>query len=173
MINKITVSWIGMVLLLIFTNIVGFPQTDSKTKVIEAIKTANCEFAAMTVDGFAYNTDADKIIIIISYKGKKESKKDIASRRLYNAKTYFTEYYKGTSMLRSPEKVITAIGTDETEEGKLNFYVDGKLILTMFFLNNTDLNLSPCHTESKDYCKDEIKKLFFPCLEKIKRKTSN
>lgn len=173
MIKKLMSIWIQILLLTTFSIVVCFSQTKSRIEVIEGIRTANCEFAAIAIDGFAYNTDASKTIIIISYKGKKESKKEIATRRLYNAKTYFTEYYKGTPMLRSPDKVITAIGDAETEEGRLDFYVDGKLNLRMLFLNNKDLHLSPCYIESGDYCKDEIKKLFFPCIEKIKRRTSN
>lgn len=121
-----------------------FSQTDLQPRVIEAMST--CERAAASFDVFAYHTAADKNIIIISYLGKNDSRKNIAATRLLKSKIYLTDK-KGPGYFRSQEKIITAIGIDKSENGKLDFYIDGKLEMTMFFRKNTDFRLLPCYED--------------------------
>lgn len=148
---------------------VVFSQDNTKPVIVKSNESISCEFTSFEFDSFAQNTRSDKTIIIISYKGAKETRNEIELRRLHNAKLYFTEYYKRTPWFRSSEKIITGVATEKTNEGKLDFYVDGKVELSIVFKNNWDLNLSPCYVEAGDNCKDEIKKLFYPCAEKFNK----
>lgn len=158
-----------IILLVIIIPKVGFSQTTNS--VIASDITTSCELLSALFDSFIQGTATDKTIIIISYKGKNESKNNISERRLHNAKTHFTEFYKNSSYSRSADKIITAYGTNNPKEGKLEFYVEGQLMLVMLFRNNRDLNLSPCVTDSRNICEDKIKKLYYPCIQNNNKKS--
>lgn len=151
MIYKISPNGI-VVILILFFKVISFSQEKSKSDeilVVNPRNSSNCEYVSTILDGFTQSIDTSKNIIIISYKGKKESKKDIERSRLEKAKIHLTDYYKATPYFRSSDKVITSIGTEKTEQGKLDFYLDGKLVLSLLFIDNRPLNLSPCYIEPK------------------------
>ena len=148
-----------------FFSLTCFSQEKPQVEIIEASRTRSCGFISGIYDNFVQGTPIEKNVIIVSYKGKNESKANIAERRLHNAKIYFTEYYKKTRFSRPENTIITTLGVGESREGKLDFYVDGNLRLTLLFLDNIDFHLSPCYLDLKDYCEDEMKKLFYPCYK--------
>ena len=153
MLYKVLLICMKILLLISLLIKVCFSQTNLQVSVIEANRTLNCEYVSAIFDSFVNSFSTDKTIIVISYLGKNESEKEIATKRLHNAEKYLTEYYKGSRLLRSPDKVISAIGVDKTEEGKLDFYVEGKLRLTILFLKNRNFRIPPCYVDP-----DEVKK---------------
>lgn len=163
--NKIVNS---LLVILIFTFICFAQDKEKVPSVIDPGMTSSCPYVSAIYDSFVQGTPIDKNIIIISYKGEEETKADITERRLYNAKLYFTEFYKNTRFSRPENKIITAVGVDITEEGKIEFYVDGELQLTFLFKKNRDFILPPCYTESEEMCKDKLKKMFYPCYKPTK-----
>jgi hypothetical protein len=148
MCKKIIIKVLGIFSIVMFLALSGFSQIKSDVEIIEAIGAANCEFVAANFDSFAQGTKTDKNIIIVSYKGKNETKLSVEKKRLEKAKEYLTDYYKETPYFRSVDKVITAVGLNAIEKGKLDFYVDGQLQLTITFLKNQNLFLSPCYSDS-------------------------
>ena len=145
----------------------GAIATMSQT-VVAADQSAICEIAAANFDVFMQSVPLTKNIIIVGYAGKTETKKDIVLRRLHNAKTYLTQAYPNGPYTHAVDKVITSIGIEKPTQGRLDFYVDGELKLTISFRDNRDLNLLPCYLETEDYCLNRVKSLFYPCIDYLK-----
>lgn len=158
-----TICVLGVMFLLSGT---GSSQTLNGPTIIDATKSLNCELTAAFFDEFVQSTPAEKNIIIVAYRGKLETKDDIVLRRLHNVRTYILEYYKNTKFSRSSERLISTSSLSRSPEGKIDFYVDGSLKLSILFRQNRDLQLSPCYLETSDYCRDDMKRLFYPCLDR-------
>jgi hypothetical protein len=130
-------------LVISFTSSV-FAQANSKPIVLSDNDSGLCEYTAVTIDVFVQKTDVDDNIIIVSYEGKNESREDVALQRLLDVENYIANYYLKTPYARSAEKIIGALGKNKTEKGRLDFYVKGKLTLTILFRDNREVLLSPC-----------------------------
>lgn len=165
MILSLVLRRVEILLLIVGLHSLAYAQARHAPALIDISKSASCEYVSAIFDSFVQGTPTDKTIIVIGYKGRSETKNQIVQRRLHNAKTYLTEYYKATQFSRPAARIITALGLGLVQNGKLEFYVDGDLKLSISMRDNRDLALSPCYLETRDYCKDKLKRLFYPCLK--------
>jgi hypothetical protein len=108
-------------------------------------KTASCDYVSAILDDFASSTPVEKRIFLVSYKGIRETNNSHVEKRLQALASHFSKYYKGTPRFRPTDRLILTIGVKRTEQGKVEFYVDGIIGLTLLFRNDTDLNLPPCY----------------------------
>lgn len=83
-------------------------------------------------------------IAVISYKGKPDSKtRNTAALRLANARKYLTgAYYKNSDSYRTNEQITGAMAHTKRNEGTLEFYGGGKLLLVIHFGKNANLLIS-------------------------------
>ncbi len=131
-------------LLMVFFIAFGSLLVSGQSEIIDSNRTSNCEYAAAIVDSFLSGIDSGKDIIVVSYKGKTESKENVAMSRAKYIKAYFSNYHKGTPLYRPADRVVAALGLEEKKEGEVRIYVDGKPRLILFFKDNRALRLSPC-----------------------------
>lgn len=104
--------------------------------------------------------DSKELIIVISHLGKNE-KQRMANRRLYNAKT-FIRWMAGKG--RSDERIIAGIGEPSSDQGYLDFFVEGDLELRIYFPKNKDLLVQPCFEDPEQKpCTGENGRMFYPC----------
>lgn len=112
--------------------------------LVESRGGANCEAVAATLDSFVQGLKSEESIVIISYKGSRESRKGLELQRLRTARNYLTEYFKDTAYRRSIDKVVTAVADETADQGRVDFYVKGAISLRITFFNGSFLALSPC-----------------------------
>jgi hypothetical protein len=159
--GKFKLRLLAVVVFLVFAPLYAAAQASGE--VVDPVRTSNCEFISSKFDNLIQATAPTKKIIVIAFNGEGE-KQAMATRRLHNAKTYAIEAYRNSRVSRTRDSVVVATGVDIRQNGELEIYVDGVLSLSVVFLKDRDLRLSPCHLELDDYCRDAFKKLFYPCI---------
>jgi len=123
----------------------AFSQTLPKPFIVEPRKTASCDYVSAILDDFASNTPVEKKIFLVGYQGTEETNSSHVVKRLQALASHFTKYYKGTPRFRPADRLILTIGLERTKEGKVDFFVDGTLELTLLFRKNINLSLPPCY----------------------------
>lgn len=140
------------------------PQTSSNRdrstpKVV--ISNRDCGLKTNQLDNLVQNWESTTLVIIVSH-ARRDEKSKFGSRRLYNAKTYFT--MEGLKNRRSTDLVLTAHGETAADDGYLDFYIQGELELRILFRKNDDLRLGDCAPDSADgTCPTTFDKMFYPC----------
>lgn len=137
------VTWFTFVVLLGFFIMSNALGVRAQKAVVDSTRALNCEYSAAMVDSVFSGNDSGNDVIIVAYKGKTESKKNIAMYRALYLKKYVSNYLKG-SLHRPANRIITALGLYEPKEGELRIYIDGKPELIFHFMDNKNLRLSPC-----------------------------
>jgi hypothetical protein len=88
------------------------------------------------------------IVIIISQLGAGDSRANLHHRRLHNAVARLV----GDSPYRIPrEKVVTAIGDRVKGKGRVEFYVNGRLVYIVIFKPNEDFRVDCCDEDPMYY----------------------
>jgi len=157
---------IGILILVLLINIVTVvAQKQDREFFIKPkneVENSKCELSIKELSLLSQNTKPDSLMIIISHSGKDE-KIIFGKRRLYNAKALFTK--AESKNIRPSESVMVAEGERISNQGYLDFYVQGALELRITFKKNRDLYIRPCSLNFPDekYCSTELEKLFYPC----------
>jgi hypothetical protein len=118
-------------------------QSGTKTQVIEADSSINCEYVTAMMASTFEELSLDNTIIIVSYSGKQD-RKLTAEKRAQSAQKFLTEHYKNTSVARESKKVISTVAVGKVDQGRVEFYVDGSSIFTIYFKKNRGFYLAPC-----------------------------
>jgi hypothetical protein len=122
-------------------------------------KPTNCEFNVSVLTG-AHRTAGDTgLVIMIARLGTGETRRELNSRRLHNARTFLTEFGQ-----RAPQTIVTAEGDRVDGYGRLELYVAGKLFHVLLIRADDDLAVGACSFEGRDPCTDEREKKLYPCL---------
>jgi hypothetical protein len=130
------------------------------TDYIEAEPTTtNCENHIAVLEAASRDTDKGGLIIIIARLGSGEARQKLNYRRLYNARTYLTEYLR----LRSPETIVTAEGERVKGYGRIEIYVGGRLYHILALRRNADLIVGSCEPKALDDAKQrELRLKLYP-----------
>lgn len=125
-----------------------------------------CGHTVSVLDGLGQHTGPNELIIVIASPGSGESRAALNSRRLHNVKAYLTRTYK-----RSPATIVLAQGERVEGYGRIQIYVDGKLVEELKVKRNADLYVGNCYPEpGQDVCKLETNQYYYPCLGSTKRR---
>jgi hypothetical protein len=129
-----------------------------------------CEYNTSVLDGLAQSTSLDELIIVIAHLGRNETKSTLNHRRLDNVRVFLTEYLTNPKVRRKQQTIILAEGERANGLGRVEFYVDGKLVDTLRMRTNADLSLGNCGWEPpQDPC-PPLMKNFYPCRDKRVRR---
>ncbi len=111
----------------------------------------NCEMNSLYMDmlsnTLSEHTKNDKVLIIIARLGKGETPRTINGRRLHNALQYLIDKTKIAG-----EKIVLAEGSQlENGFGRLEFYLNGKIVGSLLIRKNKDFCVDCCETQDPNY----------------------
>lgn len=128
-----------------------------------------CEYNTTILDSLAQKTGLDELIIVIARLGSNETKPNLNNRRLHNVRTYLTEFLTDPSVARKPETIVLAQGEAVQGFGRIEFYVNGKLVGILKIRANADLAVANCGREPPESpCPRSMRK-FYPCKGRYTR----
>ncbi len=141
----------------------------------EELGPARCGDNIALLDVLTQRTSPHKLIIVIAHLGDGEIKSNLNRRRLHNVRTFWTEYLTAKGARRKPETVILAEGERVKGYGRLEFYVDGKLIGLLKIRRNADLLVGTCYPtpEERDPCTLKSDRNFYPCRDMYSKRRKN
>ena len=110
-----------------------------------------CEIELEKQDFVVYTalkrTKEDGILIVILRLGDIENSHELMRRRLYNVRQYFKN--RGSAL--KPEKIIIAEGEKVKGNGRIEYYLDGKLQAQLLFPKNHYICHSCCGPDGSYY----------------------
>jgi len=140
-------------------------QDISKDKEnINRIVLRNCEQNNFALNFLNSAAPKDGLIIAIARLGDGETQNKFNWRRLHNIKVYLTKF----GLNRNPETLILAQGERVKGYGRIEVYLEGKLVDILATKQNQDLLVGSC--EPDDIRPVEAEKNFYPYLDQ-KNKT--
>jgi hypothetical protein len=147
------------------------PSAFSQDEVWE-IGPAQCQFITPVLDGLTQSTPPDETITVVARLGKDETKPELNHRRLHNVRVYWTEYL--TAIKRKPETVILNEGEKVEGDGRLEFYVGGKIIGVIKIRRDADLYVGTCYPPDDSYIRNRVydhcwvkeDRNFYPCRDR-------
>ncbi len=138
-------------------------QNISKSKNDEnQVFIGNCEQNDFALNYLHSSASNNELIIAIARLGEGETQNKLNWRRLHNVKVYLTEY----SFNRDPKTLILAQGERAKGYGRIEFYLDGRLVDVMGIKQNQDLLIGSCEPDDIRPVKAET--IFYPYLDKKK-----
>lgn len=139
---------IGLFAILLCAGHICQGQSDGDVAAVMSRGGANCEEVAAIFDSFLGGIKSSDRVILLSYRGKKDTRLKIEEQRIEKAYTYMVEHFPDSKNVGSHKfETISAIGRGRTEYGRLDFYVRGVLQLRINFQKNMPLAISPCYSE--------------------------
>ncbi len=141
----------------------------------EELGPAHCGDNIALLDVLTQRTLSEKLIIVIAHLGDGETRPNLNWRRLYNVHTYWAEYLTAEGARRKPETIVLAGGEKVKGYGRLEFYVDGKLIAVLKVRRNADLLVGTCYPdpEERDPCTLKSDRNFYPCRDMYTKRRKN
>lgn len=128
-----------------------------------------CEYNTAILDSLAQKTRLDELIIVIARLGSNEMKPNLNNRRLHNVRTYLTEFLTNPSVRRKPETIVLARGERVQDFGRIEFYVNGKLVDTLKIRTNADFSIANCGREPPESPCPLSMRNFYPCKDRYSR----
>jgi hypothetical protein len=138
-----------------------------------------CEYRTGIIERIHAIKPADEVITVVARTGECETSPNLNQRRLHNVRAYLTEWWP-EGFRRKPGTVILAEGEKVDGNGRLEFYVGGKLVEMMQVVPNGDVTFDSCYPpdgynfkRSKgvyDRCLVRGQGIFYPCLDRVKRR---
>jgi hypothetical protein len=139
----------SLIWLLIVSNIASFTMvlTERQSSLISV---NNCEANISVLYDASRSANQDTVLLAVGRLGDGEYHRGLNRRRLHNVKLYWKEFCG-----QSPDKIIIAEGERITGKGRVEIYINGKLLYTIKVNLGEDFYAGSCDgTSSKD-------KLFF------------
>jgi hypothetical protein len=170
---------ISILILALCLWLIGWPVAAQQNPIpadrFEELGPAHCGDNIALLDVITQRTAADKLIIIIARLGDGETRANLNRRRLHNVRTYWTEYLTAEGARRKPQTAILAEGERVAGYGRLEFYVDGKLIGVLKIGRNADLLVGTCYPtpEERDPCTLKSDRNFYPCRDLSPKRRKN
>lgn len=152
----------------------------SSTNYLRALddrRPTNCADRTAAIHGISHQAFADGLIIVIARLGDGETKANLSQRRLHNVRAYWTEFLPA-EYRRQRETILLAEGERVSGYGRLEFYVEGKLVWTIRLFRNDDLHIGECYPPDDSYirnnsfypCEVKSNKIFYPCRDENVRR---
>jgi hypothetical protein len=133
-------------------------------------KPTGCEYNSAALDALAQKIRFNDLLIVIARQGSNETRPNLNRRRLHNVRTYLTEFLTDSSVRRGREMLVLAQGERVQGFGRIEFYVNGKLVSTLTMRTNGDLIAANCGTEPPEAPCSISMKNFYPCKDKHGRR---
>ncbi|MEJ7575953.1 MAG: hypothetical protein WKF74_02990 [Pyrinomonadaceae bacterium] len=149
--------------LLLLTLIAGYSSVAAQ----QPMEPANCESDIAILDTVSRQAGEDGLIIVIARLGDGESNRELNHRRLYNVRTYLTEW----DGRRNPKTVITAEGERINGYGRIELYVGGKLFYVLLVRRNADLIVGSCTYEINSPNEQKRENNLYPWRDRFQRKS--
>lgn len=130
-------------------------------------KPANCESDIAILDAASRQAGEDGLMIVIARLGDGERNREVNRRRLYNVRTYLTEW----DGRRNPKNIITAEGERSNGYGRIELYVGGKLFYVLFVNRNADLIVGSCTYEINSPSEQQRENNLYPWRDRFQRKS--
>ena len=158
----------AFLLCLILTNSFGVMSQNRLADEPHVKGPFQCQNNEAFLGGIAHTTPTDSLLIVIARAGQKETLSKINKRRLHNVRTYLTRF---GSEKRPNESIILAEGERVRDYGRLEFYVNGKLVAILNLKHNSDLIVGNCYPEPLDapFCNVKENQMFYPCIDQSVR----
>ena len=164
---------IGMVVGLMSMSVDGQTDEAFQTRKISEFANARpgyCWYNNLQLDQISQGIPLDKTLIIISRLGDKDRNTNLNKRRLHNVRAYLTA---GTidQYRRTADSIIIGESEAVKGRGRVEFYLDGRLINVLVPYANADLGVAECYAESDggNWCSTARQKLFYPCKDEAKK----
>ena len=133
---------------------------------------AQCQFITAPLDVLAQETPPEETITVVARLGSVETRPGLNRRRLHNVRVYWTEYQ--TAVRRKPETIILNEGERVEGDGRLEFYVGGKLKGVLKVRRDADLHVGTCYPPDDSYIRNRVydtcwvkeDRNFYPCLDR-------
>ena len=130
-------------------------------------KPENCESDIAILDAASGQAGENGLMIVIARLGNGERDRNWNLRRLYNVRTYLTEW----DGRRNPKTVITAEGERVSGYGRIELYVGGKLFHTLLVRRNADLIVGSCTYEINPPDEQRRENNLYPWRDRFQRKS--
>ena len=104
-----------------------------------------CEENIARLDSIHNQIKEEEKVTFISYLGNKEADNKLHYRRLQNARRYF-------SIFLGDRRVLTVKGSGRKTRGRIEAYLQGKLIEVFYLNQNEDFRVGSCDdTDQRNY----------------------
>ena len=140
-----------------------------RSESITEDRPTGCEYNTAILDNFAQKTKLDELIIVIAHLGSNETNPNLNNRRLHNVRVYLTKFLTDPSVRRKPETIVLAQGERVHDFGRIDFYVNGKLVDTLKIRTNADLSVANCGREPPESPCPPSMRDFYPCKDRYLR----
>jgi uncharacterized protein YceK len=150
--------------LLLLILLAGCPSVLSQE---QPTKPAGCESDIAILDAASREAGENGLVIVIARLGDGERDRNWNRRRLYNVRTYLTEW----DGRRDPKTVITAEGDRVSGYGRIELYVGGKLFHVLLVRRNADLIVGSCTHEINPANEQQREKNLYPWRGKSPQKS--
>jgi hypothetical protein len=163
-------SFIALSLVMGFTAVSFTPRAvnvRSESKMQD--RPTGCEYNTAILDSLAQKTQLDQLIIVIAHLGSNETKPNLNNCRLHNVRTYLTEFLTDPSVRRKPETIVLAQGERVPGLGRIEFYVNGRLVDVLKIRTNADLSVANCGREPPENPCPHSMRNFYPCKDRYPR----
>ncbi|MEK6286865.1 MAG: hypothetical protein AABO57_14090 [Acidobacteriota bacterium] len=106
------------------------------------------EYTSYLVDAIiAEVRQSGSIVIVISSLGTGDTRPSLHKRRLHNAAARLVDYQSAIPR----KQVVTAEGDRVKGKGKVEFYVNGRLVYVVLFKPNADFTMDCCDGADPSY----------------------
>lgn len=157
-------------LCLVLSNGFVLTSQDGPSDQVQVLGPFQCQHNEAFLAGLAHTTPADALIIVIARAGQNDTRAALNKRRLQNVRAYLTRF---NAEKRGSESIVVAEGEIVKGDGRLEFYVNGKLAAILKLKPNSDLFVGNCYPEPMDasFCSAKENQIFYPCLDQKARRT--
>lgn len=128
---------------------IGSPQ------VMEA---GNCEIDAANFDSIRLDARSgvgeDEWLIVVARLGSGDTRANLNSHRLYAVKEHLSKSERGIPA----GKIVLAEGEKVSGNGKVEFYIDGKLTHVITTIKNQGICIECCNPDPRDFTRVRKKK---------------
>lgn len=130
-------------------------------------KPENCESDIAILDAASREAGESGLVIVIARLGDGERDRNWNRRRLYNVRTYLTEW----DGRRNPKTVVTAEGEPVSSYGRIELYVGGKLFHVLLVRRNADLIVGSCTYEINPPNVQRRENNLYPWRDRLQQKS--
>jgi len=168
------IAVIGFALVCFCQNLTG--QSDDtfptqKVSDFDKAKPGYCWYNQLQLDRISQHISSDSTIIMIARLGDKDRKANLNKRRLHNIRAYLTDGVT-EQFRRSEGSIIIAEGERTKGHGRIEFYLDGRLIDLLIPYPNNDIGVADCYAgiDGDPWCATARQRLFYPCKDYVKKR---
>ena len=139
--NMLKFRIILTVAILLFGQAETFGQ-ESRVIRVESDRTRHCEFSSAILGSLSFQPDDE--VLVLSIRGKRDTVFGIEKKRLGEAEKYLISYGDDSFGGKWKSNITGAIATKKAKEGRLDFYVNGVLRLSMSYFKNREARFTSC-----------------------------